>query len=72
MCAKFRFHYYEIVYTHFEEQVFLGRLRTEYLAARSGRPAAVSGGTGVERAMCRKSLMCTVFMGQYYKYVAMC
>ena len=63
MCAKFGLHYYVIVYSHFEEQVLSGTAAHAVgLHVRGGLP--FSGGTGVERAMCRKSLMSTVFRGQ--------
>ena len=68
MCAKFRLDYYVIVYSHFEEQVLSGTAAHAVgLHVRGGLP--FSGGTGVEREVCRKLLMCMVFKGEYYTYV---
>ena len=52
-----------IVYSHFEGQVLSGTAAHAVgLHGRGGLP--FSGGTGLERAVCRKSFICTVFMGK--------
>ena len=54
MCAKFRLHYYVIIYYNFKEQLLSGTAaHAVWPHVLGGLPS--SGGTGVERVMSRKS-----------------